>query len=135
MAVILIADDDPLLRRTLVEIVEGACEVVEAADGAEAVRLALERRPDLALIDLVMPRLDGLDAIRKLRAECPGTKIVAISGGGRNRYLDILELADKLGADAVLAKPFSPRQLFQLINAQLGEIWTVDSPPGGAPQR
>lgn len=126
MAVILIADDDPLLRRTMVDILSAMAEVIEAADGAEAVRLAIERRPDVALIDLVMPTLDGLDAIKRIRAECPGLKIIAVSGGGRNRFLDILQLADRLGADAVLAKPFSPRQLVDLLEAQLGERWTVE---------
>ncbi len=130
MAVILIADDDPLLRRTLADILGGVCEVIEATDGAEAIKLCVERRPDVAVIDLVMPQLDGLDAIRRLRAECPGLKIVAVSGGGRNRYLDILELADRLGADAGLAKPFSPRQLLGVIAAQLGESWQVHAPPG-----
>jgi CheY-like chemotaxis protein len=130
MALILIADDDPLLRRTLVDMLGAAADVIEAADGAEAVRLAVERQPDVALIDLVMPKLDGLDAIRRLRTTCPDLKIIAISGGGRNRYLDILDLADRLGADAVLAKPFSPRQLLQLIEAQLRNVWQVDAPPG-----
>ncbi len=127
-ATILIADDDPLLRRTLSDILRAAAEVIEAADGAEALRLCIERRPDVAVIDLVMPRLDGLETIRRLRVECPGLRIIAVSGGGRNRYTDILELADRLGADAVLAKPFSPRQLLGVIGAQLGDTWAVDAP-------
>jgi CheY-like chemotaxis protein len=131
MALILVADDDPLLRRTLTDILGSAFDVIEASDGDEAVRLCVERRPDVAVLDLVMPRLDGLDAIRKIRAECPGIRIVAVSGGGRNRYLDILAVADQLGADAVLPKPFSPRQLLLLLNEQLGEEWAVEVPGAG----
>jgi CheY-like chemotaxis protein len=77
-----------------------------------------------------MPNLDGLDAIKRLRAELPAIGIVALSGGGRIRNLDILELAGRLGADAVLAKPFRPRQLIALLAETFGleaprETWKV----------
>jgi CheY-like chemotaxis protein len=128
MTTILIAEDDPLLRRMLADALSArGVRVVEAANGEEAVHAALERRPDLAILDLVMPTMDGLEAIKFLRAECPGLKIVALSGGGRNRSLDILKLADRLGADACLAKPFTPRQLMQLLTEKFGVTF-------GAPQ-
>jgi CheY-like chemotaxis protein len=134
MATILIAEDDPLLRRMLAEVLGArGVRVVEASNGEEAVHAALERRPDVALLDLVMPTMDGLEAIKFLRAECPGLKIVALSGGGRNRSLDILKLADRLGADACLAKPFTPKQLIQLLTDRFG--LPLDGPPIPQPTR
>jgi CheY-like chemotaxis protein len=104
--------------------------VIEAASGEEAIYLALRKRPEIALLDLVMPNVDGLEAIKVLRAEFPEMKIVALSGGGRNRFHDILNLADRLGANAVLAKPFSPEELLELLQTRIGmEI------PGSAPPR
>jgi len=119
MTAILIADDDPLLRRLLADVlaVTGA-SVIEATNGEEAIQLALRLGPDIALIDLVMPNIDGLEVIKRLRVECPELKIVALSGGGRNRYMDILTLANRLGADACLAKPFTPKQLVELLRSK-----------------
>lgn len=121
MTTVLIADDDPLMRRMLADVLATTgARVIEAANGEEAIRIALERRPDIVLMDLVMPDVDGLEAIKVLRSQYPGLKIVALSGGGRNRYLDILGLADKLGADATLAKPFTPKQLIKLLHDKFG---------------
>jgi CheY-like chemotaxis protein len=103
--------------------------VVEAGNGDEAIQAALERRPDVALLDLVMPTMDGLEAIKFLRSECPSLKIVALSGGGRNRSLDILELADRLGADASLAKPFTPKQLMQFLTEKFGLVFAAPQIP------
>jgi two-component system response regulator CpxR len=121
MATILIADDDPLLRRMLAEALSATgARVMEAANGEEAIHIAMSSKLDIALLDLVMPNVDGLEAIRTLRIECPDLKIVALSGGGRNRNLDILSLAGRMGADACLAKPFTPRQLMQLLATKFG---------------
>ena len=130
MGTIIVADDDPLVRRTICDILTAkGAKVLEAADGEEAMRLALIGTPDILLIDLVMPKMDGLETIKRLRAERPALKIIALSGGGRNRYLDILDLADRLGANAVLAKPFAPKQLLALIAQQLASdtTWAVDA--------
>jgi CheY-like chemotaxis protein len=119
MTTVLIAEDDPLLRRTLAVVLRArGMRVLEAANGEEAINLAMHRHPDIALMDLVMPKVDGLEAIKLLRAQCPDLKIVALSGGGRNRYLDILTLADRLGAHACLAKPFTPKQLIELLETK-----------------
>jgi len=132
MPTILIADDDPLVRRMLCDVLTArGARIIEAASGEEAINLALRVRPEIALIDLVMPNLDGLEAIKVLRAEYPKLKIVALSGGGRNRFLDIVNLADRLGADAVLAKPFSPKQLLDLLETQAGLKMTDSAPPRG----
>jgi DNA-binding NarL/FixJ family response regulator len=78
---VLIADDDPLTRRLVAHELGGAglSVVGEARDGREAVELALALRPDLVLMDVVMPRCDGITATRELAREAPGIRIVILS--------------------------------------------------------
>lgn len=87
---ILIADDTEDIR-TILRYALGArpgFEVIaEAANGAEAVLLAKEHRPDVVLLDLAMPVMDGLQALPKIRAVSPGTKVVVLSGYGREQVL------------------------------------------------
>jgi two-component system, NarL family, response regulator LiaR len=79
---VLIADPDPLARRALVEGLQGAggfSIVAEAADGAQAVGLAREHRPDIALLEVAPPQLDALDATRRIAAEAPQVRVVIFS--------------------------------------------------------
>lgn len=79
---VLIAEDDPLMRRSLVELVSsdpGLDVVAEAGDGAEAVELALALAPDLVLMDVRMPRLDGVEATRRILAGSPSTEVVVLT--------------------------------------------------------
>jgi DNA-binding NarL/FixJ family response regulator len=78
---VVIADDDPLARRAIRDVLQEAGFVVAAAasDGTEAMELTLHYRPDLLLLDIYMPNIDGLTVIRKLRHEAPGVKIVIFS--------------------------------------------------------
>src|SRR5689334_12687371 len=79
---LLLADDHEIVRRNLREIIEikTDCVIVcEAADGLQAVRLAKEFGPDIALLDISMPGLDGLDVARQIRKECPRTKILILT--------------------------------------------------------
>jgi CheY-like chemotaxis protein len=75
---ILIADDNPVVRTTLRHLLESlqACEILEAEDGQEAVARAFELHPDLVILDLAMPRLDGLNAARKISQTLPALPIV-----------------------------------------------------------
>ncbi len=80
---VLIVDDVPSLRdllRTVLEIEDDFVVVGEAGDGAEALRSAATVRPDLVLLDLAMPVMDGLEALPRLRALLPSAKIVVFSG-------------------------------------------------------
>lgn len=106
---VLIADDDRLVRTMLEDLLsELGHAVVSAADGAEAVALCAREAPDLVILDLLMPRLSGLDALRALREEgfrAPAVLLSAISDGSV-RAMD--------GADAVevvLEKPVTRRSL------------------------
>jgi CheY-like chemotaxis protein len=78
---LLVADDDPELREALVEMLEALGFVVigRAADGAEAVAIAQELRPDVILMDLRMPSLDGIEATRQIKAILPCTQVVILT--------------------------------------------------------
>src|SRR4051794_1321613 len=118
MPTILIADDEPairtMVRRMLARL---PCVVVEASDGVEALAHVRREPPDLILLDIVMPRLDGWAVLRTLQAEgfTPDIPVVLISG---NVVLDA-EAARDLGAAAVLPKPFQMTALRALVQALL----------------
>jgi DNA-binding response OmpR family regulator len=116
LARILVADDEPGVRDFLrAALTQGGYEVIDAQDGGEALIAARRARPDLALVDLVMPEREGIETIAALRKEMPDTRIVAMSGAFQGQYL---EVARRLGADATLEKPFTAPQ----VRAMIAEI-------------
>lgn len=86
-----------------------------ASDGAEGLGRAKEQFYDIVVTDIVMPDKEGIETIIELRRNCPETKIIAMSGGGRVRADDYLMLAKKLGASATIAKPFSGTEFLRLL--------------------
>jgi two-component system response regulator MprA len=119
MPTILVADDDQkiteMLRRTLAY--EGYT-VVTAADGQEALDKARAQRPDLAILDWMMPRLDGLEVARRLRA-AEGIPILMLTA--RDTVEDRVEGLDT-GADDYLVKPFAPAELLARIRSLLRRL-------------
>src|SRR5205807_7303003 len=89
-------------------------------DGGEAIRAFRQHPSDLLLCDLFMPGKEGLETIRELRREFPDVKIVAMSGGALNGTMDFLPVAARLGALAVLSKPFTPEALLAVVEDVLG---------------
>ncbi|ALG69638.1 regulator [Azospirillum thiophilum] len=117
MPTVLVVDDDPALRLTLRRLLEKAgVEVEEAADGDEAMRLFRARRPDLVICDVVMPYVDGLRTIMTMRRLAPAAKIIAISGGGRSKAMDLLAAARQMGADHALVKPIEKSQIALIVD-------------------
>lgn len=114
---VLIADDHELLRKGLRAMLDTKpdMEVVgEAVDGDEAVAKARSLRPDVILLDLAMPRKDGLAAIREIRAEDPAARILVLTSFSDD---DRILAALKSGAKGYLVKDSSPQELLQAISA------------------
>ena len=108
-AKVLITDDEAGVRSFLRTALEQAgYEVVEAADGKEALREFTKHRFDLLITDIVMPEKEGLETIQSIRRRYPDTPILAISGAFGGQFLQAAQL---LGAKAVLAKPIAPEEL------------------------
>ena len=109
--VVLIADDHPdILELVSLTLELDGYEVVQARDGEEALRIASERRLHLAVLDLMMPGMDGYEVTRRLRADDPERMlpILILSAFAEDRQA---ALALDAGADAYMRKPFSPREL------------------------
>lgn len=116
MARILVVDDDPHLREVLrYALARDGHDVEEARDGAEALRLAAASRPDLLVLDIVMPGMDGLEACRELR-KTSTVPVVFLSS--RDEELDRV-LGLEMGGDDYLTKPFSTRELCARVKAVL----------------
>jgi len=121
LALVLIIDDDAPVRRTIRRGLESAgYAVLDAADGREGLDLIGKRRPDLVVVDIVMPETDGLEVVRFGRAAHPAVKFLAISGFLRGGGPDYLRCAQLLGADGILAKPFRLDEMLQVVARLIG---------------
>jgi DNA-binding NtrC family response regulator len=105
---ILLIDDEQMVRKIVRKMLERAGhEVIEAENG----RLGLEQLGqgafDLVLTDIIMPEMEGVETVMSVREHHPSVKIIAMSGGGRTGNMDFLATAQKLGAAAILNKPFT----------------------------
>jgi len=111
---VLVAEDTPGLRAVLRSVMESwGYQVIEAEDGAQAVEAANREQPDLALLDLEMPKLDGTQALAGIGRVSPGTVCVLMTGCDRRSKL---AAARRSGARALLRKPFSLKTLEAVIS-------------------
>jgi DNA-binding response OmpR family regulator len=119
VARVLVADDDPSVRKALrVALSVAGHEVVLAEDGARALIAAHEHVPDVILLDLVMPIVDGMTALRLLKTEERTAEIPVVIITGRSEA-QAVRLGYDLGADMLLLKPFEPREVLDLIQRVL----------------
>jgi CheY-like chemotaxis protein len=122
MSKILVIDDEPLLAKTLSLILgKAGYTVVTAENGKIGLEMFASEQPDLVITDIIMPVMEGLEAIQALRAQSPNIPIIAVSGGGRTKNLEFLRIAEKLGANAALGKPFTKEQLLTTVAKCLGQ--------------
>ncbi len=118
MATILLIDDDDQVRMLFQVALAGAgYRVLVAENGKHGLRLLEHQEVDQALVDILLPDIDGLEVIELLRLARPKGKIIAMSGGSAEH--DYLDTAKRLGANATLKKPFSPQELLDAISSQL----------------
>jgi two-component system alkaline phosphatase synthesis response regulator PhoP len=126
MATILVVDDEPQIVRLLRDHLEAAgFSVIEASDGRQAVRVATAEHPDLIVLDLGLPGLDGLDVTRGVRKDSPVPIIMLTARSDESDKLVGLEL----GADDYMTKPFSPKELVARIRAVLRRAETAAAGP------
>ncbi|HXR88538.1 MAG TPA: response regulator [Stellaceae bacterium] len=117
---ILIIDDDATVRYTLRRILLSAgYAVLDAPNGKKGVQLFQLEPADLVITDIIMPEQEGIETIIELKSREPQTRIIAISGGGRTGARDLLHMAERLGADAVLHKPFDTAELIKAVKEKL----------------
>jgi CheY-like chemotaxis protein len=123
---ILVIDDEPFVREALERVLQSpAITVVGAADAGAGLAILRISPVDLVIIDVILPGMDGVEAIKEIRRDYPGVRIIAISGGGNfgltayrpdaistSAYLAACKAA---GADGTLAKPFETAELRSLI--------------------
>jgi DNA-binding response OmpR family regulator len=117
---ILLIDDDDQFRTMLSEALTGeGYQVSEASDGLQGIKLYENQPTDIVITDLVMPEKEGLEMIVEIEKLYSDVKIIAISGGGRGGSQDYLKMAKAFGAQRVLAKPFSHREILEAIRQML----------------
>lgn len=116
MASVLVIDDDDMVRTMLLRsLARGGHEAVGARDGLEGVARFRETPCDVVITDIFMPNQEGLATIMELRRTFPHIRIIAISGGGARASLDVLPVAEALGACRTLRKPFTPQEVLDVV--------------------
>jgi DNA-binding NtrC family response regulator len=120
---ILVVDDDASVRRTLeLLLTRAGYEVIQARDGAEAVRLWRHAGGDLVITDLHMPEKDGIQTIVELLSHSPGVRIIAMSGGGQTKRLDLLGNFALLGSVLTIEKPFTIAEMLAIVDRALKPV-------------
>jgi response regulator NasT len=133
---VLVAEDEALIRLDLVEMLreEGYAVAGEAADGEEAVRLATELRPDLVILDVKMPKVDGIDAASKIAGKRIAPVVILTAFSQR----DLVERARDAGAMAYLVKPFAKHDLvpaIELAVSRFSELQALENEVKGLTDR
>lgn len=115
---ILIADDELRLRKVVsLHLKKSGFEVVEAGNGKQAVELAAEIKPDVVVLDVMMPEKTGLEACSEIKA-MPGMNTIPVILLTAMAESEDVKKGEDAGADAYITKPFSPKELIDLIKSR-----------------
>ncbi|HLS90692.1 MAG TPA: response regulator [Limnochordia bacterium] len=118
MALVLVVDDAAFMRMRLKNVlVQDGHEVIEAGNGVEAIEMYRQHRPDLVMMDITMPEMDGITALKKILQDDPSAKIVICSALGQEST--VIE-AIKSGAKDFIVKPFQPERILDAVKKQVG---------------
>jgi two-component system, response regulator PdtaR len=133
---VLVAEDEALIRLDLVEMLreEGYNVAGEAVDGEEAIRLATELRPDLVILDVKMPKVDGIDAASKIAGRRIAPVVILTAFSQR----ELVERARDAGAMAYLVKPFAKHDLvpaIELAVSRFAELQALEHEVAGLTER
>lgn len=120
MAKILLVDDAAFMRMMVKDTLTkaGYTDLYEAADGLQAVETYSEIQPDLVIMDITMPNMDGLQALKKIKESDAGAKVVMCTAMGQE---SMVVDAIKSGARDFIVKPFNADRIVQTVNAVLGK--------------
>ena len=120
MAKILTVDDAAFMRKMIKETLSknGYTELFEAVDGADAVEKFSEIGPDLVIMDITMPNMDGLEALKAIRAADPNANVVMCSAMGQETM--VID-AIRSGAKDFIVKPFKPERVLKTVTSIVGE--------------
>src|SRR5213594_1040052 len=114
---VLIVEDDRSLNQHVRDLlVQGGYQVSSALTADEGLRIFRETKPHLVILDIFLPGKDGLEALIEMRRENPKTKFIITSGKQYLLSLQSLRIAQELGADATLPKPFTATELFAQVD-------------------
>jgi len=115
---IMIVDDLAFIKLLLKDLIEkaGFRVIGEASDGEEAIDMYEEKKPDLVLLDITMPKMDGITALKRILALDPGAKVIMCSALGQQR---LIVQAIQLGAKDFIVKPFRPERVISSIKKAL----------------
>lgn len=129
---VLVCDDDPQLRSAVSLLIRDLVEIVEAADGQEALAAIREKRPALMLLDVGLPLMDGFRTLEAVRAIAPGLLVIVLTG--QNETQNALRMLE-MGASAYVTKPFEPSWLREDIKRLLAGADGVANPSESPPWR
>ena len=115
---VLIVDDEPNVRRLSRTILSKKFDVCEAEDGKQAVEIANAQQPDVILMDMMMPKMDGLTACHMIRKD-PATKSIPIIMVTAIGFELNIKLSQQMGANGYVTKPFAPKDLLDKIEQVL----------------
>jgi CheY-like chemotaxis protein len=120
---ILVIDDEPNIRALLRRVLGAAGhEILDACNGKEGVKLFESERPDLVIVDMLMPEMDGAETILNLRSREIEAKIIAMSGGSPSLPpRTCLQVGDLTGCTLTLGKPFTRDQLLKAVSTALSD--------------